>query len=470
MKKPSESGDPRSSLRDKIIGLGERSIRKSYYPQLQQQLANTEKSRSHLEEKSTALLNMLEDLEEARSSLADSQARYRSLVENITDVIFSLDLKGTVTYISPVIENISGLKPEQIIGRHFSESVCPDDQSALAEERVREWIEHGERAGQPEPNEIRLLGKDGGFRHVRVSTRPQLEDGRVVGLTGVMSDITERKRAEEEIHKLNRELEQRVDERTVQLAAANKELEAFAYSVSHDLRAPLRHIDGFLSLLKERSEASLDDQSRHYMDTISRAARRMATLIDDLLSFSRMGRQEIATTRVALSALLREVLHDFEPETASRVIDWHIEDLPLVNGDRSMLRVVLVNLISNALKFTQPRAQAEISIGCLREYGNGNENEIVVFVRDNGVGFDMQYAGKLFGVFERLHSVEDFEGTGIGLANVRRVITRHGGRTWAEGKVDGGATFYFSLPRAPVAEIPSETRNGSGEGSSRKSG
>jgi light-regulated signal transduction histidine kinase (bacteriophytochrome) len=220
--------------------------------------------------------------------------------------------------------------------------------------------------------------------------------------------------------------------------------------VSHDLRAPLRHIDGFLSLLKERTEASLDEQSRHYMDTISRAARRMAALIDDLLSFSRMGRQEIATTRVALSALLREVLHDLEPETASRTIDWHIEDLPLISGDRSMLRVVLVNLISNALKFTQPRARAEITIGCLREYGNGNENEIVVFVRDNGVGFDMQYAGKLFGVFERLHSVEDFEGTGIGLANVRRVITRHGGRTWAEGKVDGGATFYFSLPRIPT--------------------
>jgi PAS domain S-box-containing protein len=437
MKKPSEPGDPRSSLRDRIIGLGERSIRKSYYPQLQQQLANTERSRCHLEEKSAALLNMLEDLEEARSNLADSQARYRSLVENINDVIFSLDLAGIVTYISPVIENISGLKPEQIIGRHFREAIYPDDRPVLAEEHVKDLI------GQQEPSEIRLVGKDGGFRHVRVSTRPQIEEGRVVGLTGVMSDITERKRAEEEIRKLNHELEQRVDERTEQLAAANKELEAFAYSVSHDLRAPLRHIDGFLSLLKERTEATLDEQSLHYMDTISRAARRMGTLIDDLLSFSRMGRQEIATTRVALSALVREVIHDSEPETASRVIDWHIEDLPEVSGDRSMLRVVLANLISNALKFTQPRARAEIAIGCLPEQAN----ETVVFVRDNGVGFDMQYAGKLFGVFERLHSVEEFEGTGIGLANVRRVIARHGGKTWAEGKVDGGATFYFSLPK-----------------------
>ena len=441
MKKPSESVERGPSLRDKIIGLSERSIRKSYYPQLQQQLENAEKSRSRLEEKSTALLNMLEDLEEARSHLADSQARYRSLVENINDVIFSLDLKGTVTYISPVIENISGLKPEQIIGRHFSESFYPDDRSALAEEPIHDLTE------QQEPREIRLLEKEGGVRHVRVSTRPQMEDGRVVGLTGVMSDITERKRAEEEVHRFNQELEQRVAERTGQLQAANKELEAFAYSVSHDLRAPLRHIDGFLGLLKENTAATLDEQSQHYMDTISKAAKRMGVLIDDLLSFSRMGRQEINNVAVDLGTLVQEIIREFEPETRGRAINWRIADLPVVVGDRAMLRVVLVNLLSNALKFTQPRAQTEIEIGYLPD-APGHETETVIFVRDNGVGFDMQYTNKLFGVFERLHGVEEFEGTGIGLANVRRVISRHGGRTWAEGKVGQGATFYFALPQS----------------------
>jgi light-regulated signal transduction histidine kinase (bacteriophytochrome) len=233
-----------------------------------------------------------------------------------------------------------------------------------------------------------------------------------------------------------------VVERTAQLAAANQELEAFSYSVSHDLRAPLRHIDGFLGLLKAKLEPTLDDESRRYMATISDAALRMAALIDDLLSFSRTGRFEMSKSRVDLNALVREVIGEFEPETQGRVIDWRIAELPVVTGDRAMLRVVLVNLISNALKFTQPRARAEIGIGCQP----GREGETVISVRDNGVGFDMRYVDKLFGVFQRLHGVDEFEGTGIGLANVRRIIGRHGGTTWAEGKVDGGATFYISLP------------------------
>jgi signal transduction histidine kinase len=255
----------------------------------------------------------------------------------------------------------------------------------------------------------------------------------------------ERKRTEEEIRTLNRDLEQRVAERTAQLVASNKELEAFSYSVSHDLRAPLRHIEGYVGMLRRATEGILPENAVRYLDTISSSSVEMGQLIDDLLAFSRMSAEEMHEAPVALDTLIEEVLRGLHLATRDRHIEWKIESLPHVIGDFAMLRQVFANLIDNAIKYTRGREVAEIEIGIA-----GVEDERrIFFIRDNGAGFDMRYAHKLFGVFHRLHNAEEFEGTGIGLATTRRIIERHGGRTWAEGVVDQGATFYFTLRSAP---------------------
>jgi len=337
---------------------------------------------------------------------------------------------------NPALERLTGIPRSFSVGKTQEETV-PAEVAAAVNAKYRHCVE----AGRPIAEEV-ALDLPVGRRYFHSSLIPARDEtGQVHRIIGISHDITERKQAEERIRQLNQELEQRVRERTAQLEAANKELEAFAYSVSHDLRAPLRHIDGFLELLQLRLAATLDEQSQHYMQMILSSAKRLGVLIDELLSFSRMGRQEFSRLAVDLNGLVQEVIRDLEPETSSRNIRWRVAELPAVSGDRAMLRVVLINLLSNALKFTQPRALGEIEIG----YTHG-ENETIFFVRDNGVGFDMRYADKLFGVFQRLHRNDEFEGTGIGLANVRRIIARHGGRTWAQGEIDQGATIYFSLP------------------------
>ena len=252
----------------------------------------------------------------------------------------------------------------------------------------------------------------------------------------------ERDGAEQQIRELNAGLERKVEERTALLEETNKELEAFSYSVSHDLRAPLRHINGFLDLLKTRNFEQLDDRGRHYIRSVMEASIQMGALIDELLSFSRNGRMEMKPDTFGMNRVVNDALQTLASEMAGRRIEWKIANLPDVYGDYVMLRQVWVNLLGNAIKYTRRRELAEIEVGL-----SDTRNEHIFFVRDNGAGFDMRYAQKLFGVFQRLHSASEFEGTGIGLASVRQTVIRHRGRTWAEGEIDKGAVFYFSLPK-----------------------
>jgi light-regulated signal transduction histidine kinase (bacteriophytochrome) len=284
-----------------------------------------------------------------------------------------------------------------------------------------------------------------------VGLLPALFGARPVGIVYAMMGsvvalltkrIADRHREQKELLNLNEELERRVKERTAQLDAANKELEAFSYSVAHDLRGPLQQLSGFVELLRQREAEVLHEEGARYLDQINKSVWGMSHLIDDLLDFSRAERMDLQKSVVSLEELVDEVRRDLAHLTDGRDVVWKVGLLPPLYADRAILRVVIVNLLSNAIKFSRGRSPAEIEIGAELK-----EDSVVVFVRDNGVGFDMKQAEKLFGVFQRLHAKYEFDGNGIGLANVQRIVQRHGGLTWAEGAVGKGATFWFSLPR-----------------------
>lgn len=372
-------------------------------------------------------------------ALEQSEARYRRIVETATEGVWVLGGDGLTTFVNSRMASMLGYGSEAMLGQspaNFMPEEDARDHRARMEKR---------RHGLTENYELRLLRKDGSLLWAQVSAAPILDDaGRPRGALAMLSDITERKRQEEEIRRFSQQLERRVAERTAELKQANQELESFSYSVSHDLRAPLCAIDGFAGLLARQNGRNLDEDGQRRLEAIRRNALRMGRLIDDLLDFSRSSRQSLESSRQDMTAMAREVFGELRAEQSGRSVVLRLEELPAARCDGRLVRQVWVNLLSNALKFTGSRAEASIEVdGWLSEAGFNTYR-----VRDNGVGFDMQSAEKLFGVFQRLHSQKDFAGTGIGLAIVKRIVSRHGGRVGAEGQVGQGACFFFTLPAA----------------------
>ncbi len=331
------------------------------------------------------------------------------------------------------------IRREDFIGTEeaWRAALHPDD-LARGDQEVADAI-----AGKkPFETEFRVIWPDGEVRYIKAVAKVFRDDqGVPMRMLGINMDVTDRRKAEIGLGELNRDLEQRVTERTAQLEAANKELEAFSYSVSHDLRTPLRAIDGFSHILLDDYAGKLDEEGKRLLNVVRDNTSRMGQLIDDILKFSRAGRLEMTFAEIDMERLAREVVEELQPSVDSSKLQLEIEHIPLARGNRAMMRQVFVNLFSNAIKFSSTREVVRIKVG-----GSVEGGEAVYYVKDNGVGFDMQYAGKLFGVFQRLHGVTEFEGTGIGLAIVKRIITRHGGRVWAEGEVNEGATIHFALP------------------------
>jgi PAS domain S-box-containing protein len=386
---------------------------------------------------------------QAEAQLQQANAKLKAWAQALNSfaIVEETDPQGRITYANDPFCRISKYSREEVIGRDHRDILISGIHPREFWKKMWGIIRHGEIWR----GEIQNRAKDGKTYWVDTVIVPLLgRDEKPETYLAIGFAITERKlaeeewkRAEKEIQDLNTALEGRVLERTAQLKAVNDELEAFSYSVSHDLRAPLRHVSGFVELLQREAGASLSEKSLRYLSTISKSAQRMGELIDDLLTFARIGKSDLQKTNVSLAALVQDVLGDFQAATKERNILWDIQLLPTVHADPALMRQVLVNLMSNAVKFTSACDEAKIEIGS----SSSPTGDAVIFIRDNGAGFDPRYADKLFGVFQRLHSRDEFEGTGIGLANIQRVILRHGGRVWAEGVVDGGATFSFSIPK-----------------------
>ncbi|HEX7087338.1 MAG TPA: PAS domain S-box protein [Vicinamibacterales bacterium] len=381
----------------------------------------------------------------AQQALREREALFRSMAETMPHIVWTLGADGTLEYVNRQWQEYAGLDFETTARVGWHAVLHPEDEAAGLVQRWTDAI----RDGRPYECSCRLRRhEDGAYRWHLVRWSPLRHDtGEIALWVGTSTDIDDSRRTEEALRALNAELEARVQARTAELEDVNRELESFSYSVSHDLRAPLRHVQGYVELLTASLDGQLAERPRRYLQTITDATVEMGQLIDDLLTLARISRTPMSEERVSLDSLVRAVIERLETTVSGRHIIWQVHPLPEVIGDASLIRQVFVNLLDNAVKYTRRRDPATIEIGC----SGKADGRVTLFVRDNGAGFDMQYVHKLFGVFQRLHRSDEFEGTGVGLATVHRIVTRHQGRTWAEGRVDEGATFYFTLAAAGEA-------------------
>jgi PAS domain S-box-containing protein len=384
------------------------------------------------------------ELSRMNKALRESEERYRLLLSSLVEGVVMIDAKGRIISVNPGAERILGYKEKELIRKTITDArwgALHEDGLPVAPKDF--FITASLLTGKPIANALIALRRaDGQLIWLNGNTQPLFRPGQAEPYAVVASffDVTSPKRMQAEIQTLNAQLEQKVEQRTSELKAAISELEAFSYSVSHDLRAPLRAIEGFSGILLEDHAASLNEEGKRLLQVVRKNSLHMSQLIDDLLSFSRIARKDFIKKRVPMADLARVVVEDLRQGQKESTIS--VGELPDAFGDTALLRQVWVNLLSNAFKFSRHTPSPRIEIGARK-----GARETVYYVRDNGVGFDMKYAGKLFGVFQRLHSIEEFEGTGVGLAIVQRIVHKHGGRVWAEARVNEGATFYFSLPK-----------------------
>lgn len=386
---------------------------------------------------------MLDQIQQRDDALREKEAQTRTILESALHSFITMDHEGRILEFNAAAELAFGYSKDEAIGKDMASLIIPPSLRDAHREGLKRYMETGDAKLLGRRTELSGMRADSSEFPIELAITRIEMDGPPV-FSAFIADITERKNAENEIRKLNAELEERVRERTAQLELANNELESFCYSVSHDLRGPLRAVDGFSEALVEDMPSDLPEQSSRYLARIRAATLRMGQLIDDLLNLSKVSRGDLTYTEVDLSAVSAEIVEGLRDQEPDRDVEVSIWERMTVDGDARLLRVALENLIANAWKFTAQVESPRIEIGSMRD-----GDRVVYFVRDNGAGFDMKYADKLFGAFQRLHRADEYPGTGIGLATVQRVVHRHGGRVWADAEPGKGAVFYFSLARRP---------------------